>query len=323
MKIGQEACKRLSKQDKCCLALLQVQEEERTSLSWWVILLIVIAVLAMLIGLYMVIRYSRKKSSESNSTDNMKKSSKADIMKDEENLVGILTKPNSNAEILSSNSKIGLDEGPVQNSLWTSMIKDSKTHKKISSKDSKPSKKSFFDRFQKTYPSLADDLEKARANGDQSINSLMKFFGAGNMDRNRKDQLELAAAFPVPPRPDASEDLKVSSGENTELESGKKGEPITEKESTREETSSVRTSSTIQTRSEAADFHTETGETVVVIGTYEGKCDDELNLVIGELIYIKKEFDDGWAVGIEQKSKKEGVFPLMCTAKLVETSGKE
>lgn len=349
MKLGQEACKNLSKQDKCCVALLQIQEDERRPiLSWWMIMLIVVASLAILIGSYIAIRYSMKNSSQNknNSADIGRTDEEAEVIKDEEILVGILKKGNPSSDISPSTSKPGIaaisfkDERPFQTHIRKDskhlVIKESKPTKSLPIKDSIPPKKSFFNRFQKNYPSLADDLEKAKAKGDQSINSLMKFFGAGSTDRNRPDGLdnlsELAAAFPPPPRVinSKSADPPVNSGNSAEKESTNtkqstaEKEEITEKEPNMGKSSAVRTSSNIPIIFQASEIKTETGETVVVIETYEGKCADELSLVIGELIYIKKEFDDGWAVGIEQKSKKEGVFPIMCTAKLVTaTNGKE
>jgi hypothetical protein len=55
---------------------------------------------------------------------------------------------------------------------------------------------------------------------------------------------------------------------------------------------------------------------VVVTHAYEATLQDELVLNVGDKVYIVKEFDDGWALGIHKETEKEGAFPLICTESL-------
>ncbi|CAG8453986.1 12714_t:CDS:2 [Ambispora leptoticha] len=56
------------------------------------------------------------------------------------------------------------------------------------------------------------------------------------------------------------------------------------------------------------------GDLVLVVHPYMPVLPDELELVINEMIIVKRLFDDGWAVGINRNTGKEGAFPLVCVA---------
>jgi len=46
-------------------------------------------------------------------------------------------------------------------------------------------------------------------------------------------------------------------------------------------------------------------------------CDeDELALTAGDIIYVTESFDDGWLVGISQRTNQYGSFPSTCVYKL-------
>ena len=52
---------------------------------------------------------------------------------------------------------------------------------------------------------------------------------------------------------------------------------------------------------------------VVVTHAYESTLQDELDLQVGDKVYIIREFDDGWALGLHKNTEREGAFPLICT----------
>lgn len=51
-----------------------------------------------------------------------------------------------------------------------------------------------------------------------------------------------------------------------------------------------------------------------VSSTFTVHADDELNLVIGQDVYIIEAFDDGWALGYDPLTGKQGALPLVCCA---------
>ncbi|KAJ3223497.1 hypothetical protein HDU81_009146 [Chytriomyces hyalinus] len=55
-------------------------------------------------------------------------------------------------------------------------------------------------------------------------------------------------------------------------------------------------------------------EIVKVIHSYAPAAVDELDLVEGDDLILIKRFDDGWAVGMQPVSGRQGVFPLICVA---------
>ena len=53
-----------------------------------------------------------------------------------------------------------------------------------------------------------------------------------------------------------------------------------------------------------------------VIHPYTPNLEDELELDMNDHILVVKDFDDGWGLGVNKASGKQGVFPLVCTIKL-------
>ncbi|CAI2165019.1 7303_t:CDS:2 [Funneliformis geosporum] len=51
---------------------------------------------------------------------------------------------------------------------------------------------------------------------------------------------------------------------------------------------------------------------VVVVFPYSAQLPDELELSLNDIIEVKQKFDDGWAVGINRNTDKEGAFPNVC-----------
>lgn len=54
------------------------------------------------------------------------------------------------------------------------------------------------------------------------------------------------------------------------------------------------------------------GEIMDVIYEYVPNLFDEIHLSVGDQVLVKIKFDDGWAYGMNMKTKKEGSFPLAC-----------
>ncbi|KAJ3297711.1 hypothetical protein HDU79_002567 [Rhizoclosmatium sp. JEL0117] len=52
------------------------------------------------------------------------------------------------------------------------------------------------------------------------------------------------------------------------------------------------------------------GYVFIVIKSYEPAFKDELSISIGNIIRIKKIFDDGWALGINQSTNMQGILPM-------------
>lgn len=64
---------------------------------------------------------------------------------------------------------------------------------------------------------------------------------------------------------------------------------------------------------------------VQVMHPYSASMNDELELVAESIIYLVKSFDDGWALGVDPKTGKQGAFPTVCVKELQqleETSAK-
>lgn len=55
-----------------------------------------------------------------------------------------------------------------------------------------------------------------------------------------------------------------------------------------------------------------------IIHSYESNLDDELTLIPGSIVYKIRDFDDGWALGVNPYDGSQGAFPLVC----VDTSSK-
>ena len=55
---------------------------------------------------------------------------------------------------------------------------------------------------------------------------------------------------------------------------------------------------------------------VQVIHPYSASMNDELELVAESIIYLVKTFDDGWALGVDPKTGKQGAFPTVCVKEL-------
>ncbi|KAG9288348.1 hypothetical protein G9A89_021379 [Geosiphon pyriformis] len=51
---------------------------------------------------------------------------------------------------------------------------------------------------------------------------------------------------------------------------------------------------------------------VIVVYPYAAQLPDELELNQNDEIIVKQAFDDGWAVGVNRNTGKEGAFPLVC-----------
>jgi hypothetical protein len=68
------------------------------------------------------------------------------------------------------------------------------------------------------------------------------------------------------------------------------------------------------------DTGSKQNQVLVVVEGYEAICDDELDLKLGDHIYCVKEFDDGWALGCNPITEKQGVFPIICTKRKKQNS---
>jgi len=56
-------------------------------------------------------------------------------------------------------------------------------------------------------------------------------------------------------------------------------------------------------------------ENIKVIAGYDARELDELTLQIGDIITIKAVYSDGWGFGINNSTKEQGVFPIVCLAR--------
>lgn len=65
------------------------------------------------------------------------------------------------------------------------------------------------------------------------------------------------------------------------------------------------------------------GTVMKVVHPYDATLQDELSLAVGTDILVMKEFDDGWAQGMNPKTGVQGAFPMICVAKPEETSAKQ
>ncbi|KAF9897879.1 hypothetical protein BX616_004837 [Lobosporangium transversale] len=45
---------------------------------------------------------------------------------------------------------------------------------------------------------------------------------------------------------------------------------------------------------------------------YQASMEDELDLTAGDIINVQRVFDDGWAVGVNLNTSREGAFPIVC-----------
>jgi hypothetical protein len=55
---------------------------------------------------------------------------------------------------------------------------------------------------------------------------------------------------------------------------------------------------------------------VVVVFPYSAQLPDELELSLNDIIEVKQKFDDGWAVGVNRNTRREGAFPNVCVVEL-------
>ncbi|CAG8468945.1 45595_t:CDS:2 [Gigaspora margarita] len=55
-------------------------------------------------------------------------------------------------------------------------------------------------------------------------------------------------------------------------------------------------------------------EIVTVIFPYDATLPDELSISPNDVIEIAQKFDDGWAVGVNRNTRKEGAFPMVCVS---------
>ncbi|CAG8440265.1 7163_t:CDS:2 [Ambispora gerdemannii] len=69
-----------------------------------------------------------------------------------------------------------------------------------------------------------------------------------------------------------------------------------------------------ETSPESTDNNESDEDIVQVVHPYTPVLPDELELAPNDVIIIKRLFDDGWAVGINRDTGKEGAFPLVCIA---------
>jgi SH3 domain len=51
---------------------------------------------------------------------------------------------------------------------------------------------------------------------------------------------------------------------------------------------------------------------LLVTHSYEATLTDELELELGDSIWLCKTFDDGWGLGYNPKTKQQGAFPMVC-----------
>jgi hypothetical protein len=56
-------------------------------------------------------------------------------------------------------------------------------------------------------------------------------------------------------------------------------------------------------------------ENIKVIAGYDARELDELTLQIGDIITVKAVYSDGWGFGINNSTKEQGVFPVVCLAR--------
>ena len=312
----------MSQKDNCCNKLLRMgtvssSGVETKGFLWWHILVIVLAG-AILIGGILFAIFCRK-----NRKNPIKNGDEMSHVKVEE---GQVTSDTS-TKISEKVDKMNCDKADEGQDKSEKPCKNPEKGKKSNMRGRAQVKRTLNNKT-----TIADDLAKERAKGDQSINSLMKFFGVGSV-KYKKPSVDVSSRLQVT----FASDIDESDRSYDESEFFKKVPPTNLKTMTQlnSENSSVthpqKDTEAIKKKSEpdpstspsVADLIPETKQesdtmkTVVVIQTYEATGPDELNLVIGELIHVKQEFDDGWAVGIEQRSKKEGVFPLMYIGNLV------
>jgi hypothetical protein len=50
----------------------------------------------------------------------------------------------------------------------------------------------------------------------------------------------------------------------------------------------------------------------LILHSYEAQLDDELTLAMGRQIFMVRSFDDGWGLGVDPITGKQGAFPLVC-----------
>ncbi|KAJ1547948.1 hypothetical protein HK096_008607 [Nowakowskiella sp. JEL0078] len=60
------------------------------------------------------------------------------------------------------------------------------------------------------------------------------------------------------------------------------------------------------------------GQKVRVIAVYIANLEDEMGLNIGDIVVVEESFDDGWAVGFNTMTGKDGCFPMACCAPVIE-----
>jgi hypothetical protein len=53
---------------------------------------------------------------------------------------------------------------------------------------------------------------------------------------------------------------------------------------------------------------------------YQASMPDELELSRGDIVSVGREFDDGWAVGVNMNTAKEGAFPVVCVVYVDESA---
>ena len=323
MSITQRNCK-LVKNNSCCNSLLQRQEKEKKSQaqpkswSWWVILLVSIGGVVFLVGVFFLVKFlsniaRRKRNSDQGKQVNL--SSSEEALNGDKNINGF--EVNTKQQDKAANP--------------TKSTKSNEVKKRVG----------LFNRFRKNFPSLADDLEKdlekGKAEGDKSLKSLMKFFGSykdlknqnsTNPKPNIADPSLFSTDIPPASRVESNQPVNAVNGQKSEANDAvndlksEANDTVTvqKSEANNSDINAVTTRKSldnISVASRASRKSVEIGKTVVVVDTYEARSRDELSLVIGALIKVETQFDDGWAVGIEEKTKRKGVFPLICTAKIV------
>lgn len=53
-------------------------------------------------------------------------------------------------------------------------------------------------------------------------------------------------------------------------------------------------------------------KSLLILHSYTSSLEDELDLVEGTRVFLVKQFDDGWALGVDPRSGNQGAFPLVC-----------
>jgi hypothetical protein len=92
--------------------------------------------------------------------------------------------------------------------------------------------------------------------------------------------------------------------------------PYTDKEFVQEEYGNPKTKSFLKpsegTQDEIvlADLPIGTKQ-LLILHSYTPALDDELKLEEGKYVFLVREFDDGWALGVDP-SGKQGAFPMVC-----------